>query len=226
MIEYRWKAAGNQFFSSSTVLTQLFEFKMEFPYPWWIFSTSRIMEKKRISTDRILGLMAMLVGLLTLIFFIYQTNIMRAQSRLEVKPRLSFRFNSEENDSEMKFSLRLINKGIGPAIIESAFVNEANSNSFESFEKFLTDIHPQILALGELSQNATLSKGDVISANEAFSFYTFVVEREKLPELMKYLGTTEKITYPWTTTVVYSSMYEEKWKVTDKLRDHPIVLED
>ncbi len=184
------------------------------------------MSKFKISTDRVIGLTAMLVGLLTLIIFIYQTNIMREQSRLEVKPRLSFRFSSEENDGEFQLSLKLINKGIGPAIIESAFVNETNSGAYESFEEFLKNVHPKLLELGEMRQTATLSRGDVISPNEAFMFYTFVTNYENFKKLKEYLGLVDEVTYPWTTTVIYASMYDEKWKVTDKLRGHPIVLGD
>lgn len=58
---------------------------------------------KKISTDRLLGTSAMVINVLTLIIFIYQTDIMRLQSKLSVKPRLDFTTNQGGNDSLISF---------------------------------------------------------------------------------------------------------------------------
>ena len=184
------------------------------------------MAKLKLNTDRIIGLTAMLVGLLTLIIFINQTNIMREQSRLSVKPRLSFRLNMDSDPEHTRFSLKLYNKGLGPAMIDSVSIYGVDAKRYLTYEKFLSASYPLLLELGELQQTATLSKGDVLTANEEFSFFTFQIGNEKVPQVLEYLKMSMDDEFPWTTSIEYSSMYNERWWISDKLRDHPRVLED
>ena len=64
--------------------------------------------KKKFNADRILGISAMVISLLTLAIFIYQTDIMRVQSKLSVKPRLDFTTNQGGTDSIIVFKEVLI----------------------------------------------------------------------------------------------------------------------
>ena len=81
--------------------------------------------KKNFNADRIIGLSAMLISLMTLIIFLYQTNLIKKQSVLSVRPRLTFSKNIDKtvtvkdstNSTTISIRLTLRNNGLGPAII-------------------------------------------------------------------------------------------------------------
>ncbi|WP_350289263.1 hypothetical protein [uncultured Croceitalea sp.] len=173
------------------------------------------MKAKKISTDRTLGVSAMLISLLTLIIFIYQTNIMREQSKLSVKPRLDFTLNQGGNDSIIVFQQVIENKGLGPAIIDSIFF-KYNGKAFSlDTEKFLGDELPKLLEYGYLSQHATLGSGTTLTANEERSIYTYKVSADSLDLVTTYLNMGPDNDIPFDIEVVYSSIYEDElWKVT------------
>lgn len=68
------------------------------------------MKCKLPKTDRLVGISAMIISLLTLIIFTYQTNVIRKQSKLSAKPRLSFITSQTVIDSLVIFEQTLTNK--------------------------------------------------------------------------------------------------------------------
>ena len=68
------------------------------------------------NSDKLLSLSAISISFITLIIFIYQTNIMSRQNYISIMPYLDL---STTNDvSDYHFELNLKNHGVGPAIIE------------------------------------------------------------------------------------------------------------
>ncbi|MFD2588958.1 hypothetical protein ACFSQJ_18680 [Croceitalea marina] len=106
------------------------------------------MKLKRISTDRLIGVSAMVISLLTLIIFIYQTNIMREQSKLSVKPRLDFTLNSSIQDTTLILQEVVQNKGLGPAIIDSIYFKYKEDSYEVDTEKFLKQKFPKNPKMG------------------------------------------------------------------------------
>jgi len=62
----------------------------------------------------------MSISFLTLIIFIYQTNLMSKQNFLSILPYLQI--STSDNKAENTFSLDIKNHGVGPAIIESVII--------------------------------------------------------------------------------------------------------
>ena len=181
------------------------------------------MSKMKFNTDRIIGLSAMLISLLTLIIFIYQTNIMRVQSRLSVTPRLSFNTNEDVKDSLYQVSTEIVNKGLGPAIIESIQIIHKGTVYDLNFGEFFNQAYPDLKKFGSLTQNMTMSKGSTLSPNERNRLFTYTILPSKIKELMQYLGIKEG-EIPFTIGVIYSSIYNERWKTGNKRDDHPLKL--
>ena len=96
--------------------------------------------KFKMNTDRVIGLSAMLIGLLTLIIFTYQTSIIRKQSRLSVTPRLVFNTIQDQKDSSITYVVEIINKGLGPAVIESINIIEGNTDNAEAWNFYQVDL--------------------------------------------------------------------------------------
>ncbi len=66
--------------------------------------------------DRLLGLSALLISIGTLAVFLYQTKLIREQQHMSVYPYLELANTGSNTDH---YVFKLMNKGIGPAIIES-----------------------------------------------------------------------------------------------------------
>ncbi len=174
------------------------------------------MENKKLNTDRILGISAMLISILTLAIFVYQTNIMRVQSKLSVKPRLDFTTNQGGTDSLIVFQEVLENKGLGPAIIDTIYINYKEQHYAMDIESFLKDQFPKLLEYGYLSQHATLGQGTTLTPDEERSLFVYKLPAENLESVFDYLGISDIDNVPFDFEVIFTSIYEdEKWLVSN-----------
>ncbi len=180
---------------------------------------------KKVSADRLLGISAMIISVLTLAIFIYQTDIMRVQSKLSVKPRLDFTTNQGAKDSLIHFQEVIENKGLGPAIIDSIYFKYEGEAYVPDPENFVKLKFPKLLEYGYFSQHATLGKGTALTPDEERSIFVYQFQEKMWDSVFGYLGMTEKSELPFTIEVVYTSIYEDElWKVTT-LESEPIKLD-
>lgn len=164
------------------------------------------------NTDRILALSAMLISLLTLIIFIYQTNIMREQSRLSVTPRLSFSQQEHVNDSIFTYRNYLINKGLGPAIVESVTIIYKGARSDLRFSDFFDTFFPRYREFATMTSDTKLSRGSTLSPGEEVNFFTIIAPIRSAEAFREYLQADGEI-LPFDIEVVYRSIYNERWKM-------------
>lgn len=160
------------------------------------------------NTDRIVGLSAMFISLLTLITFVYQTNLMKQQAALSVLPYLSVT-TSYSSDS---FRLSLINEGVGPAIIESKKIFFNGAEYEEEFNEFLKRHIPMLdtlpgISFGSIDYGTVLPSGEEIYLIAAFDNFETI---NLLAGTIQALGAADL-----DFEIVYRSIYEERWKITD-----------
>ena len=182
------------------------------------------MKKLKLNTDKIIGLSAMLISLLTLMIFIYQTNIIREQSRLSVAPRLAFNSSLDTPDSISYFSFHLVNKGLGPAIVESIDIIHEKKRFKLDFRKFFKKGFPKFEDYGSIIQNMTISTGTAISEKDEIKFVTYSFMNKDTKDLLRYLEIEDKDKNPFEIEVIYSSIYGDKWKINSIIDGHPIKL--
>ncbi|MBX2878123.1 MAG: hypothetical protein KTR30_38745 [Saprospiraceae bacterium] len=168
--------------------------------------------KKSWNTDRILGLSAMMISLLTLIIFVYQTNIMRKQSRLSVTPRLSFNQQENINDSLYTYKNNMVNKGLGPAIIESVTIIYKGERIDLRFSDFFEEHFPQYKKFAAMESDTRLSKGSTLTAGESVNFFTIVAPVKTVEAFRDYLE-VDNDNLPFDIEVIYRSIYEERWQM-------------
>ncbi len=184
------------------------------------------MANKKINADRILGISAMVISILTLAIFIYQTDIMRIQSKLSVKPRLDFTTNQGGNDTLIVFQEVLENKGLGPAIIDSIYVRYKQKNFSMDAETFFKEQFPKLLEYGYFSQHATLGRGVTLTPNEERSLFVYKLPATKLDSVFAYLGIADIDEIPFEFEVIFTSIYEdEKWLINSN-ESVPIKVEE
>ena len=176
---------------------------------------------KKKTTDRILGISAILISLLTLIIFIYQTNIIHRQSRLSVMPRLSFHSNIKYTDSLVTFTFSVQNKGIGPAYVErSALLFEDQEYDIQ-IQTFLEDQYPSLFSLGHFNTFTTIDRGETLTPNEIITLYTYVFKRENEEKIAEVLDLEENVEFPISVIIDYCSIYEECWRIESEKSGHP-----
>ena len=188
------------------------------------------MKKKiAINPDRAIGFAAILISLLTLFIFLYQTNLLKEQSRLSVRPRLSFSKNINQsitvddsdstNSTVISISLTIRNNGLGPAIIESnRIIDKGNSYNIISFFDI---VYPKLREYGVFTQIAELEVGEAIPASKSVHIFTYQYDLINESKINNYLNITESYELPFDIFIEYSSMYEEKWCIRSNLKGHP-----
>ena len=167
------------------------------------------MTLKKLNTDKILGLSAMLISICTLIVFLYQTNLIKKQQYMSVYPYLTLGNNGSFTS---EYGYGLINNGIGPALISSVKVSGKDGKKY-------SDINPYVQEM-ILSNNDSLTcfyysnlfKGMIIPAGGKVEIIQTVDES---------LITADKLYEILNDTVLiieieYESIYGEVWEVSNK----------
>ncbi len=178
-------------------------------------------KKSKINGDRFLAIIATFVGVITLIIFIYQTGIIHRQSRLSVTPRLITGTQLSENDSVIKFSFTVENKGIGPAIINNAVITNKGKNYPLDFEDYFIEVHPSLFKYGSLTKTSSLTVGSTLSPNEKKILFTFTFLKENITAIQKLLNLSDEDEFPFRVIIQYASIYEEEWKIDTDISGHP-----
>ena len=139
-------------------------------------------------TDRLLGISAMIISLLTLIIFTYQTHIIDKKNKLSVKPSLHIDAHQEDiirlTDTTITIKYTVTNKGLGPAIIHSSTLNYQNEDYPLDFDEFIMKKFPLINEYSSTLNSSPIIKSTIISAGETKDIFTFKITMKdsyKLP---------------------------------------------
>ena len=164
------------------------------------------------NSEKLLSLSALLVSLLTLIVFVYQTNLIRKQQYRSVFPYLIL---SNEASGSLDYKYLMINQGIGPAMIQSIEVIDSTGTSYESI---LDYVNTQISDKDSIFfYNSDIYAGRLIPAGDQIPLFGMVDETQ----LRKYgVKNTVKGTNRLRTIlnsddliikITYASIYDERW---------------
>jgi hypothetical protein len=133
------------------------------------------MTKLRIkwNSDKILSLSAMSISFITLIIFIYQTNLMSRQNALSILPYLQV--STSNNAEGNSYILSVQNYGVGPAIIESVRLEyKGKGYDLEDYDDYLFDfLVSQASELDSITNvdTSTLNSGMAIPANTNYNIF-------------------------------------------------------
>lgn len=174
------------------------------------------MAKRKWSTDRIVSFSAIMISLVTLIVFIYQTQLMAEQQRLSVLPHISFGYM---NTGGSNFTVYISNDGIGPAFIEDIRIYYQDSVYHKDLPTFLYQDVPEMDSLENI-RHSNIIEGqlipagrriDVLQVNDSFE------NGQRLYALLNKLNVRAELEY--------RSAYNERWLLST---DHyvPVLIED
>ncbi|GJM33159.1 MAG: hypothetical protein DHS20C18_21600 [Saprospiraceae bacterium] len=165
------------------------------------------------NSERLLSFSAMSISFITLIIFIYQTNLMSKQNYLSIMPYLDF---SQTRDFENHvYEVKLENHGIGPAIIESATIVYQNkrhnlSDYNNELYTFLRSMVPALDSLQNVS-SSTLDKGMAIPANTEYTILSVKGPPEDYQLIQE--GIKKLIEEGMDYEIVYKSIQDEHWLI-------------
>ena len=167
------------------------------------------------NSDKIIGISAMSISFITLIIFIYQTNLMSKQNYLSILPYLGI--STSNNPANNNYAISLDNFGVGPAIIESVSLTYmgktedlANYNNH-----LLTYLQAKVPALDSLKSvsYSTLDKGLAIPAG---TNYNIVAIHDSAEEYELFITSLEAISEKgFYYEITYRSIQDERWVIND-----------
>lgn len=175
------------------------------------------------NSERILSLSAMSISFITLIIFIYQTNLMSKQNYLSILPYLQI---STSNDSEnSSFSISVMNHGVGPAIIESViFKPQGKEYTLTDYNNYLWEFlvsQDSILDSLRYVSTSSIDPGMAIPANTTYNIFEVKNITEKdIPMLLRLIELLESLPYE----IRYKSIQNERWMINEEGRG-PIKLD-
>lgn len=179
------------------------------------------MSKRKIhfNSEKLLSFSAMTISFITLLIFIYQTNLMSRQHNTSIMPYLEI--STSTSSETYSFKLELENHGVGPAIIESITMSyKGEQHDLRDYDNhlfnYLSSIWPDFERIKAFS-SATLDRGMAIPANTSYhilqvkdsmDFNTFVPGLEQL--------LNNGLEYD----IIYKSIQGERWRI-DELSEGP-----
>lgn len=166
-----------------------------------------------------------LISTITLLVFIYQTNLIQQQQYMSVYPHLKL-FN--ENSNSLNYQYVLSNLGIGPAFITKIEVKDTNDHHYQSVNEYLAtklSINDSIWI-----HNSDIYEGQLLPANTKVVLYGLHSEEEcqemglnpntqwGASKLRSILNSEE-----FSLKITYKSIYGEHWSI-EKGKLFPIKL--
>ncbi|MEL6275084.1 MAG: hypothetical protein AAFU03_08280 [Bacteroidota bacterium] len=165
---------------------------------------------RKISTDRIIGVSAMFISLISLLFFIQQTRMMNQQNRLSVMPRLSFTETQSNHSDNFTIGLILKNKGLGPAIIESSAILYRGKRYDLDFSAFIDERLVNLDTLLSRQQTSSVTEGTTILPREEERLFFLELPPKNVPILQENFGSVGDSI---DVEIIYTSIYEERWLI-------------
>jgi len=180
--------------------------------------------KLRWNTEKILGISAMSISFITLIIFVYQTNLMSKQNYLSILPYLQV--STSDNKVEHSYSISILNYGVGPAIIEKATMKyKGKSYQLKDYNddifSFLQAIQPALDSV-EVFSSGTLNRGIAIPANATYNLLQVKNSVKYYDLFTQYLYELEQAGLEFE--IAYKSIQNEHWMITTT-SDGPIKLD-
>lgn len=164
--------------------------------------------KKTWNPDKLMSFSAFLISVGTFLTFAYQTHLIQKQQFRSVLPYLMItQYTGYVNQDQKTISLQLFNNGVGPAFIEDIKISYQGKEYKSIYDFFIQGIYPDHKI--STGRNNVVA-GYVIPAGQALALLTSN-DSQATTVLEKVFSSDS-----FSIEIVYSSLYEEKWKFTYK----------
>ncbi len=155
---------------------------------------------RKISNGVKVGLIAILINLITVFVYIYQTSIMQEQQKASVWPYIEWESTYNQNDG---FKIRVSNNGVGPALITKMKIklnNEVQPN--------LDSLVSRLVGTTSIPHYKNVFQKKVLPANS--SLYLIKSNDHTWSELLFMACQNNKL----EIQICYESVYKDQWVST------------
>jgi len=175
---------------------------------------------RKLDTDRVVALSAMVVGVASLVVVVFQTRIMRQQQLASALPYLMIAMHANENGTAVVLS----NNGVGPALVRDVRVQQGGRDVPGDPYDFYTRLHPDS---GQISVDKIIP-GRLIPAGGSVEMLGVPARSARhlrfLGEVL-HLFEFAEVPRSWYTgagaterdkaviVISYESVYGERWRV-------------
>ena len=156
--------------------------------------------KSKISNGLLVGLIAILINIITVVVYIYQTNIMQSQKKASVWPYIEWSTSYIQGQG---FKLSLSNNGIGPALVKdiNITVNGEKQENLDSLLMSLINTNQIPHIKGSLSNRVIPAGND----------YNLLESNDNIWAEALYMAIKNK---KFKMTIRYESIYKDQWMST------------
>lgn len=158
------------------------------------------------SWEAIASLSSAVIALCALGLTVWQAKITRHHNRLSVTPHLTTW--SQRDVGNNRYSVELLNNGIGPALIESFYIHVdgelISGEGMEPIEKALKILFSQYQYA---SWQSFVAKGYMMAEKEARNLVTIVFQGEKVPTPVEVEHATKRA----RLLITYKSIYGDEF---------------
>lgn len=162
------------------------------------------MKKINWSPELVVAVLAVVIGVCTMIVYIYQANIMSKQIQAATWPYVEIVYSSTSN----QFAINVKNKGAGPAIVKKALVR-LNDVSYPDTQKNIDSVASLVSGERHILSSYTNVNNRVMSPGEVINFIE-VSDSTSVAALLKGLR-KQKV----SLVICYCSVFDECWTVQD-----------
>lgn len=175
------------------------------------------MSKKYWNSEKLLSLTALLVSLLTLAVFIYQTSLIRKQQYMSVYPHLRL---GNGGTGTLNYQFTLANEGIGPAFITDLKIYAGQGKVYDDVVDYVDSHINEEDSVWYMHSN--LSPGVLIPPQDSYVLI-MLADREMTDELGVAPNTLEGAARLYHVLnndsleieITYASIYGEEWTITN-----------
>ncbi len=171
-----------------------------------------------LSWESIAGISSAAIALCALGLTVWQAKITRDHNKLSVTPRLTTW--SQRDVANNRYSVELLNNGIGPALIESFCIHvdgqSMSGEGMEPIEKALKILFPQYQYA---SWQSFVAKGYLMAEKESRNLVTIVFRGDRVPTPVE----VEHVTKRARLLIAYESIYGDQFTFdTNAFRTNPV----
>ena len=166
--------------------------------------------QRRINIELLLGISATFLSLAALIVSIFQTRIAREQQQASVWPYLQteiFTVNADDSTKD-QLQFKLMNNGIGPALIKQVTVSFDEHSYQTHFAVFNTEINGNPLYTGTSEAFRTIDPGKIIKAGEEWTIYEVSQNRKAVQRVNQIVNDNS-----FHLKIRYSDVYGNCWQL-------------
>jgi len=154
-------------------------------------------KKQLIKPEMLIAAFAILISMSTLFVYIYQSNLMKQQQKMSVWPYLNY----GPSWGQDYFTVNLINKGIGPAIIENVTItfDGKEIDTIEGIMKLVPDSIRGSYSFSSIPPGLVVMAGETLTLLDTREEKTVTYIMENILNEKLYM------------TICYSSVYGDSW---------------